>query len=335
MSTSNLPPETHRIALIGLGAIGVSFLALHLKHSPTAILSVYDNRPDLSTHISSVLPGYIDSSDPSLQIDTLQKDGRLRICSSLEEACRDATIIQEQGPERLQFKREIWAKVSSLVGEKTRLWSSTSGIAASFQGEGLSESARRRLLVVHPFNPPHIMPLLEIVPSPATAETEVSFAVDFFEKMGSGHRPVVVRKEVPGFVGNRLAFVLLREACWLVSQGVVRVEDVDTIMEASLGPRWAVNGPFRSYNQAGSLAGIGGFIENLRGTMQEVWDGAGRIDVDREGEGGAWKEEVVRQTGEVYGRPSVGEFGVRDKGLREVLMAQEGIVWPKEDEKVP
>jgi 3-hydroxyacyl-CoA dehydrogenase len=316
-------PPQHHITLIGLGAIGISFLALHLKHT-SATISIYDTRPDLAEHIAAVLPGYLSSSDPSAPAPPPLTTGRLKICTSLHEACAGASIIQEQGPERLEFKQHIWAQIAPLVPESTHLWSSTSGIAASHQGAGQRESVRARLLVVHPFNPPHIMPLIEIVPSRDTSSAEVAFAKTYFEEMGSGHRPVVLHKEMPGFVGNRLAFVLLREACYLVQEGVVSVRDLDTIVEASLGPRWAVNGPFKSYNAAGSAGGIGAWLENLKATMQEIWDGSGKMVVDGEGVG-EWKEDVIRQTGEAYGVPGPEQYAIRDKALREVLKVQEGI----------
>lgn len=113
--------------LIGLETIGIAFAALHIKHS-SAIVSVYDTRPDLEEYINSVFPGYIDSEDDSLSLT-----GRLKICSSLEEACQNATVAQEQGLESLPIKRSIWPQVKNLVSDTTHLWSSTSRIAASLQ----------------------------------------------------------------------------------------------------------------------------------------------------------------------------------------------------------
>jgi 3-hydroxyacyl-CoA dehydrogenase len=327
MTESEETTPQQQITLVGVGVIGISFAALHLKHS-NAVVKIYDTRHDLSQHIQSVLPGYLSSNDPALSLPHLLSTHRLRICSSLSEACQNATIIQEQGPERLEFKRSIWSQICSLVPESTHLWSSTSGISASLQGQHLSESFKSRLLVVHPFNPPHIMPLLEIVPSPSTHPDRIAYAKSYFTSLQSGHRPVVVNKELPGFVGNRLAFVLFREACYLVGEGVVSVKDLDIIIEASLGPRWAVNGPFRSYNAAGTGGGLEAFLENLKKTMQEVWDGSGKIDIDGDGEGVArWKEEVVSQSREAYGVSGPEQFKIRDTALREVLKVQEGIDW--------
>ncbi|KAF4776505.1 3-hydroxyacyl-CoA dehydrogenase [Colletotrichum scovillei] len=318
-----------RVALIGLGAIGISFAALHLRHTKSAV-RVFDTRPDLEQHLSTVLPGYIDSDDASLGISRLRESGRLVICTTLEEACDGATIVQEQGPENPDFKRSVWPKIESFAPAGAHFWSSTSGIAASVQSRDMVDATR--LLVVHPFNPPHIMPLIEIVPSPITNRDEVEFAKKFFTELGSGHRPVVIKKEVPGFVGNRLAFSLLREACSLVDQGVVSTEDVDTIMEASLGPRWAVQGIFKSYNMGGGVAGIEAFLNNLSGTVQEVWDSSEPVNFQKKAtnesegigksDGPTWDAKVVQQTVDAYGLPTPELFQERDAALRKVLDVQ-------------
>ena len=321
-------PSEH-VALIGLGSIGISFAALYLRYT-NGIVGVFDTRPDLEHHISSVLPGYINCpDDPSLSISQLRDTGRLRIFSSLEEVCQGATIVQEQGPENLEFKKSTWQGVEKLVSPSTHLWSSTSGIAASLQSQAMVD--KTRLLVVHPFNPPHIMPLIEIVPSPDTNPEEVAFAKAFFKSMPSGHRPVVIHKEIPGFVANRLAFSILREACSLVDQDVVSAQDIDTIMEASLGPRWAVQGPFKSYNMGGGTAGLQWFLSNLSGTIQNVWDTSAPVDFDASGLAPAdgsrpegWEEKVIRQTTEAYGLPDPAQFAVRDEALRKVLDTQKG-----------
>ena len=323
------------ITLIGAGTIGISFAALYLKHSQ-ATVCLYDPRPDLSQHIESVLPGYLDTTDPQYSLETLIANKRLQICSSLEEACKEAAIVQEQGPENLPFKTSIWTQVIDLVSPETHLWSSTSGIPASKQAAQLAETGRERLLVVHPFNPPHIMELIELAPSPSTNPAQVEFAKSFFSALGSGHRPVVVKKEVPGFVGNRLAFVLLREACHLVSEGVVSVEDLDTIVEASIGPRWAVTGPFKSYHYGGGTKGLGAFFQNLSGTIQDIWDDSGQESFrgssflsDESADSAkasqqddSWAERVVEQTKEVYGLPTTSDFARRDQALKRLLHAR-------------
>lgn len=340
-----LPHANEHIALIGLGAIGISFLALHLTYT-SAVVSVYDPRPDLREHVAKILPLYLPES---LSVDSLEKDGRLTFATTLADAVRDATVVQEQGPENLSFKQATWAQVVRHVAPSTHLWSSTSGIPASQQLEALSssssdnsssnaaltasqvQSAKERLLIVHPFNPPHLMPLIEIVPAPSTVAAETAFAQAYFSALSSIHRPITLQKEVAGFVGNRLAFVLFREACALVRDGVCSAEDLDEIVRASLGPRWAVAGPFKMYAFGGGARGMRGFLDNIGDSIHAVWS-----DVDstpglkmRSASTGpqedteAWKDEIVRQTDTAYGVLGPEEIRHRDRGLTAVVRVQE------------
>ncbi|KAK3170861.1 hypothetical protein OEA41_002945 [Lepraria neglecta] len=124
-----------------------------------------------------------------------------------------------------------------------------------------------RLLLVHPYNPPHIMPLLEIVPSPVTDPKVIERTLGFWKN--KDRTSLVLKKETTGFVANRLAYTLLREAIHLVKEGVASVKDIDDLMTSSMGPRWAVAGIFKSYHTGGGAGGAGGFL-------QEYWrHGAG------------------------------------------------------------
>jgi 3-hydroxyacyl-CoA dehydrogenase len=297
----------------------MSMAALHLSRNNT-VVDAFDTRPDFEQYLFKALPNFLaeNNTRPGL-VASLISCGRLHIHSSLETACASATIVQEQGPENLAFKRSIWNKVESIAPATAHLWTSTSGIAASAQQQDMQDKSR--LLVVHPFNPPHIMPLLEIVPAPETSPERVDFARDYFSIPGSRHRPVVIRKEIPGFVGNRLAFALLREACYLVQEDVVTAKDLDTILMASLGPRWAGNGVFESYQQGGGEGGIRTFLEKLGGTMQEVWDGLGQVNVVGE-QGTAWKEKAIQQTDEAYGTLTPEQTLEKEERLREFIRVQ-------------
>ncbi|KAL5340719.1 hypothetical protein BJX70DRAFT_92913 [Aspergillus crustosus] len=308
-----------RITLIGLGTIGMSMAALHLNRDNT-ILDVFDTRPDFEQYLYKALPSFLSDSNPESDlVASLLSSGRLHIHSSLETACASATIVQEQGPENLTFKRSVWSKVESIAPATAHLWTSTSGIAASAQQQDMQD--KTRLLAVHPFNPPHIMPLLEIVPARETSPERVEFAREYFSTPGSRHRPVVIQKEIPGFVGNRLAFALLREACYLVQEDVVTAKDLDTILMASLGPRWAGNGVFESYQQGGGEGGIRAFLEKLGSTMQEVWDGLGQVNVVGE-QGTAWKEKAIKQTDEAYGTLTPEQTLEKEERLREFIKVQ-------------
>ena len=299
------------ITLIGTGTIGLSFAAFHLSHLPSPRqLTIYDTRPDLAQYIQENLPKFSSNNSEtpgstSASISASIPD--IKIASSLQEAVQDADIIQESGPENLAIKRQLWADVEKYAPEDALLWSSTSGIPASQQAQDMSDQTR--LLVVHPYNPPHIMPLLELVPSPSTSPTVVQRTQDFWT--ARGRVPIHIKRETTGFVANRLAFALLREAVHLVDSGVVSVEEVDRIVESSMGPRWAVAGPFKSYHAGGGSAGLEGFFGNIGETVQACWAESGRVNV-----GDGWEEKVFGQAREAYGTVDVAE---RDKVTRLLL----------------
>ncbi|CAK7213524.1 hypothetical protein SBRCBS47491_001829 [Sporothrix bragantina] len=316
-----------KVALLGCGSIGISFAALHLQHT-SAQLAVYDPRPDLQAHLAAILPVYF----PGVSVQDLLTSGRLRLASSVADACAGADLVQEQGPENVEFKQKTLAIVAEAAPANAHLWSATSGIPVSAQVALFDDkhSVRSRLLVVHPFNPPHILPLIEISPGPDTDPAEVTFAKSFFDSLPTGHRVVVVRKEVAGFVGNRLAFALLREAVALVNDGVVDVDDIDAVVEASLGPRWAVQGPFKSYAMGGGTAGLGAFLNNLGGSIQTVWDSqsSAKTDILENGDAttkdtpAAWVDTIVAATDAVYGKPTPAAIEERDAALRRVIEAR-------------
>ncbi|KAL6707647.1 hypothetical protein ACN47E_003997 [Coniothyrium glycines] len=304
-STSADTPTTSpdlRITLIGAGTIGLSFAAFHLSHlhSPSH-LTIYDTRPDLAQHVRTALPKFFPSAFPRPDISLIA------IASSLPSAVHAASIIQESGPEDPAFKQSLWRTVEQHAAPTALLWSSTSGIPASVQGLHMQDKSR--VLVVHPYNPPHIMPLIELVPSPNTSPSVVSQTQDFWTRRG--RVPIHVKKETTGFVANRLAFALLREAVHLVREGVVDVREVDRIVETSMGPRWAVAGPFKSYHAGGGVGGLEAFFKNIGGTVQGCWDDGAKVNV---GEG--WEDEVFRQAREAYGVVDVEE---RDRLTRRLL----------------
>jgi 3-hydroxyacyl-CoA dehydrogenase len=324
--------ESLRITLIGAGTIGLSWAALHLQHASATHpleLTIHDTRPDLEHYVYDTLPPYLQDTSPAETrplpgevsktsscgrepINRLVKDGTLKLEPNLSTAVTHANIIQEQGPENLDFKTSLWPQIEPYCPRTCLLWTSTSGIPASVQSSQMQDPSR--LLVVHPYNPPHVMPLLEIVPSPITRPDVVTRTVDFWKQLG--REPVVIKKEVPGFVANRLAFALLREAIHLVHTGVASASDIDTIVQNSMGPRWAVAGPFKSYHAGGGEGGLEGFFKNIGGTVQDCWDDSGKINVED-----GWEEDVFKQTREAYGVVDTKE---RDILTRRVLDAVRG-----------
>ncbi|KAF2268584.1 hypothetical protein CC78DRAFT_530026 [Lojkania enalia] len=291
-----------RITLIGAGTIGLSFAAFHLSHltSPSH-LTIYDTRPNAEEYILSTLPQFYQNGSVPISLS------EINIATSLSSAVSTASIIQESGPENLSFKKQLWKQVEQHAPKDALLWSSTSGIPASQQSQDMQD--RARLLVVHPYNPPHIMPLLELVPSPETLERVITRTQDFW--LARGRVPIHLKKEITGFVANRLAFALLRESIHLVQSGVVSVTELDKIVESSMGPRWAVAGPFKSYHAGGGPGGLEAFFKNIGGTVQACWTDAGQVNV-----GDGWEDQVFREAREAYGIVATTE---RDAITRRVL----------------
>ncbi len=167
---------------------------------------------------------------------------RITVASSLEEAVDDAVYIQENGPERIEFKREITAKLDALAAPDVPIGSSTSGISASRYCENIA--GRHRCLVVHPINPPHLIPAVEIVPTPWTDQNVVSRVSELMNKCR--RETIVLRKEIDGFVVNRLQGALLEEAFKLVGDGIVSAPDLDKAICDGLGLRWSFMGPMQT-----------------------------------------------------------------------------------------
>jgi hypothetical protein len=289
-----------KITLIGTGTIGLSFLHFHLTHLPSpSQITIYDTRPKLRCYLHSTLPLSLLSFLP-----------HINLAETLEAAVSNAHIIQESGPENLPFKQNLWKEVEKHAPKDALLWSSTSGIPASRQNEFMVDQSR--LVVVHPYNPPRLMPLIEVVPSPMTSQSVLDRTQTFWTTRG--RTPIIIKKETTGFVANRLAFALLREAIHLVETGVVSVEDVDKIVETSMGPRWSVAGPFKSYHAGGGEGGLKAFFSNIGGTVGQCWQDQGPVQV-----GGPWQELIFEEAEKTYGVVDVKERDRITKRVLEVL----------------
>ena len=191
-------------------------------------------------------------------------------------AVAGSDIVQENGPERLEIKQQLWQAVESGAPAHTIFASSSSSIPASAMASEMKDPGR--LIVGHPFNPPHLVPLVEIVASPSTPADVVNRAVAFYRAMGK--RPQVLAKEIPGFVANRLQAALFREAVFLVAQGVVSEQQLDDVVTSSIGMRWAVGGPFQSFHLGGGPGGLADFIRHLGPALEALWKVLGTATFD-------------------------------------------------------
>lgn len=203
-------------AVLGAGTIGLSWTALFAAYGLTVRVS--DPREDLAEAVADALKQYT----PHLAARGLEVTGladRVHLAADVPEAVRDADVVQENGPERVEFKKDLFATLARQAPAHALLLSSSSAIpSTAFTGD-LAAGDAARVLIGHPFNPPHLVPLVEVVPGERTGEDAVRAAVDFYTSVG--RTPVVEREEIPGFVGNRLQNALSREAAYLVERGVV------------------------------------------------------------------------------------------------------------------
>jgi len=190
--------------------------------------------------------------------DPTQVLDRLSVAPSLEAAVAGADYVQENTPERVEVKQAVFAALDAAAPAHTLLASSTSGIVASAFTENLA--GRARCLVAHPLNPPHLIPLVELVPAPWTATETVERAREILTD--AGQSPVTLFREVPGFIVNRLQGALLHEAFKLVADGVTDVAGVDTAMAEGLGLRWSFMGPFETID-LNAPGGVADYIDRF------------------------------------------------------------------------
>ncbi|MEV7597333.1 3-hydroxyacyl-CoA dehydrogenase NAD-binding domain-containing protein [Kitasatospora sp. NPDC089797] len=280
MITTTAPDErTHRptyrrAAIIGGGVIGVSWAALLLARGLDVVIS--DPRPDIEEVVRAGLDG-IAPTLAELGLPTEHLTDRLSFEADLASAVAGVDVVQENGPERLDLKQRIWRTVEQAAPAHALLATSTSSIPATAIAEGMAHP--ERLVVGHPFNPPHLVPLVEVVPGARTAPEVVEQARDFYTALGK--KPQVLRREVPGFVANRLQAALFRECVHLVAQGVVTEQELDEVVTSSIGLRWAVAGPFRTFHLGGGPGGLPHFIEHLgRGMEAGLWPALGNPTFD-------------------------------------------------------
>ncbi|MFI5588515.1 3-hydroxyacyl-CoA dehydrogenase NAD-binding domain-containing protein [Amycolatopsis sp. NPDC051758] len=295
-------------AVIGAGTIGLSWTALFAHHGLTVRVS--DPRPDLAEAVT----GALETFAPHLGTTAAELASRVHVAADVTEAVRDADVVQENGPENVEFKKDLFATLLKEAPAHALLLSSSSAIpSTAFTGE-LDGS---RVLIGHPFNPPHLIPLVEVVPGERTSDESVQQAVDFYTFLG--RTPVVERKEIPGFVGNRLQNALSREAIYLVEQGVVTPEELDKVITNSLGIRWATVGPFLGSHLGGGPGGYRHMAEHIGKSMKQMWAGLGNPSQSPEEQ-----ERLIEAVEKAYGSSTYSELAeTRDRKQLAVLTAVE------------
>ncbi len=233
--------SNERIAIVGSGLIGRAWAMVFAGGG--CDVALYDSVPGAAEKARGlVAEGLNELAAHGLVADAKAAAARVRVASDLADALAGATFVQENTPETVEAKRAIFAELDRLAAPDAILASSTSTIVASLFTEKLK--GRHRCLVAHPVNPPHLVPLVELVGAPWTSPDTIAKAKALYEAVGQV--PIIVRKEIEGFILNRLQAVLLSEAFRLVEDGFVTPQDLDHTLKDGLGLRWSFMGPFET-----------------------------------------------------------------------------------------
>ena len=203
---------------------------------------------------------------------------RLKFTSDLSAALADADFVQENAPERPELKVKLFADIDDATPPDAIIASSSSGITMSV----MQAKCRRpeRTVIGHPFNPPHVIPLVEVVGGMATSPETIEDAMAFYASIGK--KPIHLKKELPGHVANRLQSALYREVVYLIGQGVLDVADADDAVSWGPGLRWGVMGPNLLWHLGGGEGGIQHFMDTLMPRMAAGWPGLGNPELTPE-----------------------------------------------------
>ncbi len=311
----NKPIKTATI--IGGGVIGAGWLARFIENGID--VKVYDPDPESARKINAVLENSR-AAYAKLTMAPRLSEGSITHCTSLAEAVGNAELIVESVPERLDIKQSVYAEVEQAAPNNALIVSSTSGIMPSDLQAKLQHP--ERMLVVHPFNPVYLLPVVEVVGGKKTSQESIDRAMAIYAAIGM--KPVHIKKEIEAFVADRLLEAVWREALWLVSDGIATTQEVDDIMRFGFGLRWAQMGLFETYRVAGGEAGMRHFMAQFGPCL--TWPWTKLMDVPE------FTDELVdliaTQSDEQSGMHSIRELErIRDNNLVGIMQALRSNDW--------
>lgn len=284
------PPHesVETVAIIGGGTIGTSWAAYFLgQRIGVHLVEPHRNSREIKTDIDSMQAS---RAGPNAAAPLSAES--IRVTQRIDDSLAHAGFVQECGPERVAVKKAILSQLEEVIAPDTVIASSTSALLPTALQQGMDNP--ERLIVGHPFNPPHLIPLVEVVAGQLTSAQAVNWAMDFYAHVGKF--PVRVKKEAVGHVANRLTAALFREALYMVETGIADVADIDAVMTQGPGLRWAIMGPFLTYHLAGGSGGIAHYMEHLGPTQSARWRTLGNPELSP-----ALVERVVAQVTEMAG----------------------------------
>nr|WP_301432617.1 3-hydroxyacyl-CoA dehydrogenase NAD-binding domain-containing protein [Corynebacterium tuberculostearicum] len=281
--------------------MGESFAKLFAEHGYT--VKVSDVRDDIDELIEKTNANLVEGAV------TIEK------ADSVADAVSEAFLVQENGPETLEFKKQMVADVYA-ANPEIIFASSSSALLPSDIAADVADAQAARVLIAHPFNPPHILPLVELVPGERTSEETMTTTRDFYEKLGKA--AVSLNREIEGYIANRFQKRILDEALYLLNEGFASPEDIDKVMKNSLGIRWSVVGPLEAVNQT-TPKGIEFTLEFLKPSFSNI------PDIPAYDYTGEEAKKAARMVEDVYGKgPAEEAKKNHDTYLERVAEALEG-----------
>jgi len=267
--------EIQNVAIVGTGVIGASWAAYYLSRGFDVIAT--DPAPNAETNLRK----YVDEAWKTLSKTGLSPNAsrdRLTFEPMMTQALAKADFVQENAPERPEFKTKLFAEMDDATPPDSILASSSSGLTMDV----IQSATKRpeRCVIGHPFNPPHIVPLVEVVGGAKTSEDTIDKAMAFYASIGK--KPIRLFKALPGHVSNRLQAALYKEVLYLIQQGVLSVEDADAAVSYGPGPRWGVMGPSLQWHLGGGENGIHHFMEHLMDGLAGLMKSLGSPEVTPE-----------------------------------------------------
>ena len=300
---------TRRVSVIGAGTIGASWAAYFLARGFE--VGAYDPLPNGEAFARR----FIDNAWPTLEkLNAVQPGADRKRFEFFKEplaAVKGAEFVQESGPEREDLKIELFATLDAALPPETVIATSSSGLLISRVSATCKHP--QRCVIGHPFNPPHLIPLVEVVGGAKTSPEAITKAMNFYRDIGK--HPIHIRKEVRGHVANRLQAALWREAVHLVTEGVVSVADADAAIAYGPGLRWALMGPHLTFHMAGGEGGMAHFMSHIGPAMQGWMDDLGQTRLTPE----VQKAIINGVTEEAAGRNMADLQRWRDRKLIEIL----------------
>ena len=262
-----------RIAIVGTGVIGASWAAHYLARGFDVVAT--DPAPNAEENLHK----YVNDAWEQARVIGLTPGAsryRLSFTSKMHEALANADFVQENAPERPEFKIKLFAEIDAATPADSIIASSSSGITPSVMQSNCKHP--ERVLIGHPFNPPHIVPLVEVVGGTKTSPEAIQRAIEFYASIGK--KPILLNKELPGHVANRLQAALYREVMYLIQQGVLSVADADDAVSYGPGLRWGVMGPSLQFHLGGGAGGIKHFMDHLMDPMDALIKTLGTPDIN-------------------------------------------------------